>query len=124
MSEQRGVFQVQTPSGVAAIKGTEFIVRVDPTGATTVLTLDGALDFFNGAGTVEVAAGRRGTTTDANTMVQVADIENADLEGLDELIEDDADDEIIRIKIPVQNAEGVQHTVIVARSRAARPGRS
>ena len=117
VTEQRGVFQVQTPSGVAAVKGTEFIVRVDPTGATTVLTLEGALDFFNGAGTVEILAGRQGTTTDANTLVQVVDIEDDDLEGLDELVEDDADDEIIRIEIPVQNAEGVQRTVILEVSR-------
>ena len=32
VTEQRGTFQVQTPSGVAAVKGTEFIVRVDAQG--------------------------------------------------------------------------------------------
>ena len=47
------------------MKGTEFVVRVDENGVTTVLTLEGAVDFFNGAGTIEVAAGRQTTVTSA-----------------------------------------------------------
>jgi hypothetical protein len=52
-------FHVQTPSGVAAVKGTEFLVRVDPEGRTTVLTLEGIVTFFNAGGSVDVTAGRR-----------------------------------------------------------------
>ena len=107
--QERG-FQVQTLSGVAAVKGTEFVVRVDTTGATTILTLDGAVDFFNGAGTVEVGAGNQAAAVNANALVQVSEISDQDREALGELI---ADDDILRIEIPVQNAQGVTRTMII-----------
>lgn len=52
--------RVQTPAGVAAVKGTEFIVRVDEHG-TTVLTLEGVVEFFNQGGRVDLPAGRKTT---------------------------------------------------------------
>jgi len=118
VTEQRGTFQVQTPSGVAAVKGTEFVVRVDAQGNTTVLTLDGAVDFFNGAGTVEVSAGNQSQAAGQNALAQVSDIEDEDIEALGDLIEDEADDEIIRLEIPVQNADGVAQTLIIELPRS------
>jgi hypothetical protein len=117
VTEQRGTFQVQTPSGVAAVKGTEFIVRVDAQGNTTVLTLDGAVDFFNGAGTVEVSAGNQSTTTGPNALAQVSDISDADLAAVADLIED-VDDDLVRIEIPVQDAQGVAQTIVIELPRA------
>ena len=116
--QQGRTFQVQTPSGIAAVKGTEFVVRVDATGATTVLTLEGALDFFNGAGTVEVPAGRQAVAATANTLAQVTDIQDEDQAALGTLIADDADDDVILIEVPVQNAQGVLKTVIIELPRA------
>jgi hypothetical protein len=52
-------FRVRTPAGVAAVKGTEFLVRVDSAGATLVVTLEGVVEFFNPAGRTDVAAGQR-----------------------------------------------------------------
>lgn len=52
-------FRVQTPAGVAAVKGTEFLVRVDAEGGTTVITLEGVVEFFNQAGRTDVTAGRK-----------------------------------------------------------------
>lgn len=51
--------RVQTPAGVAAVKGTEFLVRVDREGVTTVITLEGVVEFFNARGTVDLTAGRK-----------------------------------------------------------------
>ncbi len=52
--------RVQTAAGVAAVKGTEFVVRVDArSGVTTVLTLEGVVEFFNSAGRVDVPAGSK-----------------------------------------------------------------
>jgi hypothetical protein len=118
VTEQRGTFQVQTPSGVAAVKGTEFIVRVDAQGNTTVLTLEGAVDFFNGAGTVEVSAGNQAQAAGQNALAQVSDISDEDIEALGDLIEDKADDDIIRLEIPVQNADGVAQTLIIELPRS------
>ncbi|HEU0012929.1 MAG TPA: FecR family protein [Longimicrobium sp.] len=61
-------FRVQTPAGVAAVKGTEFLVRVDSAGNTVVVTLEGVVEFFNQAGRTDVAAGQRasaGSQSDA-----------------------------------------------------------
>jgi hypothetical protein len=106
-------FTVQTPSGVAAVKGTEFVVRVDDQGNTTILTFDGDVDFINNAGTVSVGAGRKASAANNNDAPEESEITDEDEEQLGVLIEDDADDEIIRIEIPVQNAEGVVHTIIL-----------
>ena len=117
VTEQRGTFQVETPSGVAAIKGTEFIVRVDAQGITTVLTLDGALDFFNGAGTVEITGGRRAQAANANALAQVAEIEDAELEELEELMGEEVGD-VVRVEIPVQNEQGVVKTIVIELPRS------
>lgn len=58
--------RVSTPAGVAAVKGTEFLVRVDrETGATTVITLEGVVEFFNRGGRVDLPAGRKVVAADS-----------------------------------------------------------
>jgi hypothetical protein len=52
-------FRVETPAGVAAVKGTELLVRVDSQGVTTVITLEGVVEFFNQGGRTELTAGRK-----------------------------------------------------------------
>lgn len=56
-------FRIQTPAGVAAVKGTEFLVRSDPEEGTTVITLEGVVEFFNQAGRVDVTAGRKASSS-------------------------------------------------------------
>lgn len=56
---QGTTLRVQTPAGVAAVKGTEFVVRVGQDGTTTVLTLEGVVEFFNQSGRVDVPAGSK-----------------------------------------------------------------
>lgn len=54
--------RISTPAGVAAVKGTQFVVQVDQsTGAATVITLDGVVEFFNDAGRVDIPAGQKTT---------------------------------------------------------------
>src|SRR5688500_9813391 len=78
---ERG-FQVQTPSGVAAVKGTEFVVRVDAQGNTTILTFDGAVDFFNNAGLITIERGRKASAANGNDLGEVEDITDADEDQL------------------------------------------
>ncbi len=59
-------FRIQTPTAVAAVRGTEFIVRVENDGRTTIITLEGLLDFFTDVGTVQIPAGNRGVVGAAN----------------------------------------------------------
>lgn len=65
-------FRIQTPAGVAAVKGTEFVVRVDSAGTTTVITLEGVVEFFNDAGRTDVTAGRRASAASASDAPQAA----------------------------------------------------
>ncbi|HET7464247.1 MAG TPA: FecR family protein [Longimicrobium sp.] len=63
---QGTTLRVSTSAGVAAVKGTEFVVRVDESsGATTVITLEGVVEFFNGAGRVDVPAGSKVVAADS-----------------------------------------------------------
>jgi len=63
---QGTTLRVQTPAGVAAVKGTEFVVRVDENGVTTVLTLEGVVEFFNQQGRVDLPAGTKVTVDSAS----------------------------------------------------------
>jgi hypothetical protein len=116
-------FRVQTPAGVAAVKGTEFIVRVDVNGITTVITLEGIVEFFNGAGTVQIPAGRRVTVTSQTQVPTVVPTTDADLKQDVGLLESDdapgSPSEKTQIEILMQDKDGKTKTVILEVPRGA-----
>jgi hypothetical protein len=116
-------FRVQTPAGVAAVKGTEFIVRVDRNGTTTVITLEGIVEFFNGAGTITVPAGQTTVAASNTTPPANHNTRTEDLQGSGGLLEGDdgpgSDGELTQIEILLQNSEGRTRTVTIDVSRAA-----
>lgn len=60
-TKRRGAdLQVRTPAATAAIRGTEFGIRVDTDGSTTVTVLEGEIDLSNEAGSVRIVAGEEG----------------------------------------------------------------
>lgn len=116
-------FRIQTPAGVAAVKGTEFIVRVDQDGRTTVITLEGVVEFFNGAGTIEVPAGRT-TVALSNTTVPTSQrTTSQDLEPSGGLLQGDdgpgTEGELEQVEIQMQDSEGRTRTVLIEVPRAA-----
>ncbi len=54
---ERFRFELATPAVTAAIRGTEFVVRVASDGASTVALLRGALTVFNAQGEISLASG-------------------------------------------------------------------
>ncbi|MBN1540936.1 FecR domain-containing protein [candidate division KSB1 bacterium] len=56
-------FRMETPSGVAAVKGTEFYGIVGPDGVTIIIGIRGLIELFNETGSVLVGAGQTGTAT-------------------------------------------------------------
>ncbi|EHJ47605.1 FecR protein [Solidesulfovibrio carbinoliphilus subsp. oakridgensis] len=58
---ERFRFELSTPALTAAIRGTEFVVRVGPDGLTSVALLGGALTLFNAQGQIPLAAGEIGS---------------------------------------------------------------
>ncbi|HUF76656.1 MAG TPA: hypothetical protein VMM35_10275, partial [Longimicrobiales bacterium] len=110
----------QTPSGVAAVKGTEFIVRSDAQG-TTVITLDGVVEFFNNAGTVDVTAGNIVTVAPGQAPPPPRRATSEELAGFQALIEDEsgtAETDRVQVEITVQDAEGRSRTLIMELPRA------
>jgi hypothetical protein len=119
-------YRIETPTAVAAVKGTEFYVRVDQDGSTTIITIDGVLDFFSNVGTVEIPAGSTGTITAADAAPAVAATSNEELQTFGDLAGADATqpdaDDLVEIVIMLQDADGNQKTMTiqVPRSEAAR----
>jgi hypothetical protein len=118
-------FQVRTPAGVAAVKGTEFLVRVAGDGSTTLITLSGVLDFFTDVGTVEVPAGMAATAASAAAMPQVEPTTETALDGVEELVAGDEapeEEELVEVVFRFQDDLGRVRTLImeVPRSAAAR----
>lgn len=117
-------FQVRTPAGVAAVKGTDFVVRVAADGTTTVITLSGVLDFFTDVGTVEVPAGMRAAAATANDAPSLEPVEAAELEELEGLVGavEEGDEEFVEVVIRLQDDQGRIRTLIleVPRSEAQR----
>lgn len=56
----KGSFRLETPSGVAAVKGTEFYGIADADGNTMIIGIEGIVEFFNDLGKILVVKGTTG----------------------------------------------------------------
>lgn len=54
---------VETPSGVAAVKGTEFYGIVDADGNTQIIVIEGIVQLMNKLGEILIEAGQTGKLT-------------------------------------------------------------
>ena len=109
-------FQVQTPSGVAAVKGTTFIVRSAADGTVILITLDGVVEFINAAGTADVSAGNTVVVATQNTAPQPRPTTAEDLASVQGLIDDDAGavgNDRVQVEVTVQDAEGRERTIVL-----------
>jgi hypothetical protein len=108
-------FRVQTPAGVAAVKGTEFVVRVDSAGAT-VITLEGVVEFFNDAGRTDVTAGQRASAASSSDAPQAAPASPEELRAAGDVGggEDGAASMAgTWIEVQLQNADGRTRTLML-----------
>jgi hypothetical protein len=108
--------QVRTPGGVAAVKGTEFIVRYNrESGETTVITIEGEVEFSNGAGTVSVMGGNTGGAGSNTSPPSTRGTVPGDFDGVDPLLDDTppGSGERASIELTVQDADGRTRTVIL-----------
>ncbi|HVH11622.1 MAG TPA: FecR family protein, partial [Longimicrobium sp.] len=107
-------FRVQTPAGVAAVKGTEFVVRVDSAGAT-VITLEGVVEFFNDAGRTDVAAGQRAAASSASDAPQAAPASPEELRQADDVGGEDGASSTAGawVEVQLQDADGRMRTLML-----------
>ena len=59
--KEGGKFEAETPSSVASVRGTEFNVACDITGFTTLIVVEGLVDFINEFGQILAQANMRAT---------------------------------------------------------------
>lgn len=62
-------FKIETPSGVAAVKGTQFYCILDGKGNMIIFCLEGAVEIFNKLGRALVNAGQTGIIGENNPPV-------------------------------------------------------
>jgi hypothetical protein len=117
--------RVQTPAGVAAVKGTQFLVRVDSAGATTVVTLEGVVEFFNQAGRTDVAAGEQASADAQSDAPEARPATPEELRKADEAGGDDvaAAEEGRWIEVLLQDAAGRVRTLMIQVPAGALRGR-
>ena len=60
-------YKMVTPSGVAAVRGTEFYSIIQGREKTTIICVEGVVELFNSAGSIMVSAGKTGTAERGKT---------------------------------------------------------
>jgi len=96
-------FRMETPSGVAAVKGTEFYGLVDAFGNMTIIGIDGLVELLNNLGSVLVGKGQTGQIQKGQKP-EVGDTEQFnDWAKLDQIEGD--------IEIEFENSEGAKKQI-------------
>lgn len=116
-------YRIETPTAVAAVKGTEFYVRVERDGTTTIITIDGVLDFFNDMGTVEIPAGFTGVATEESVAPSVAPTEPEEIATFSALSEDvdlamQEEEDLVDIEIQLMDENGNIKTMVITLPRS------
>lgn len=118
-------FRIQTPAGVAAVKGTEFLVRVDSAGETTVITLEGVVEFFNEAGRTDVRAGQRASARSRSDAPEAGRATREELRRGEDAGGEDATDagRATWVEVQLQHADGRVRTLMMQVPAEALRGR-
>lgn len=69
VTRSEATFKIETPSGVAAVKGTQFYCILDGKGNMIIFCLEGAVEIFNKLGRALVNAGQTGIIGENNPPV-------------------------------------------------------
>jgi hypothetical protein len=101
VTRQKGKFQVSTPTSVASVKGTKFIVDQVFDGGTFYYGEEGVIEVGNDAGTVLVNANETGYVKDRNTPPVVEPTKPGGRPTLDE-----DEGEIDNFELEFENQDG------------------
>jgi Flp pilus assembly protein TadD len=77
-SEVTGAVVVRTPTALAAIRGTDWELRVDDDGKTTLTVLSGVVDFSNSLGRVDVGANEQAVAEKGRAPIKSSIINSAE----------------------------------------------
>jgi len=111
--KKTGTFEVETPTTVVSVKGTEFLLQVEETGLTNVFTVSGEVMMRNKKDDAEVTvkSGENGTNDGENPM-QVHKTEEEKLDDeTNKIIEEESAEEAEVLEIELKNDEGEMRRV-------------
>ena len=63
VTKEKGTYEIETPTAVAAVKGTDFLTEVKESGETWIFTFEGVVELKSDMGVVEVDKGKTGIAT-------------------------------------------------------------
>lgn len=111
--KKTGKFEIETPTTVVSVKGTEFKVEVQEDGSTEVITFSGEVTMRNKQDTKEatVTAGNKGRSTGSGA-ISVSETEEDDVsEEEEEIIGTPSEHQVLELQMT--NADGENKTVII-----------
>ncbi len=111
--KKTGTFEIETPTTVVSVKGTEFKVSVEDDGSTQVITFSGEVIMRNKEDnkTASVTAGNKGRSTGSGE-ISVSETEESDVSPEDEEIIGQST-EYQTLELEMTNADGQTKTVII-----------
>ncbi len=111
--KKAGVYEVETPTTVASVKGTEFLISVSDTGETTITTFRGIVRMENKTDgeAADVGPGMTATSSGAGPIVvetvKDGDIDEQVIEEIEEL------EETTDLEIELKGPDGDTRKVII-----------
>lgn len=111
--KKTGNFEIETPTTVVSVKGTEFKVEVQEDGSTEVITFSGEVTMRNKQDNKEatVGAGNKGRSTGSGE-ISVSQTEEGDVtEEEQELIGTTTEHQVLELQMG--NADGEDKTIII-----------
>ena len=104
VTKEKGEYQIQTPTSVAAVKGTSFHTNVKDDGETMVITFEGVVELRTDVGSQDVEAGKTGIAKEGEIPTVEKTRPEQILEEIKEEIEK-AESNVIEIQFEDENGE-------------------
>ncbi len=100
-------FALETPTGIAAVKGTEFYALVDKNGHTTIIGIEGIVELITRAGRALLKAGNTGKFASGD----IPKIGQSDPTEIPDWAGDSANDKTLKMEF--QNQKGNKKKLII-----------
>lgn len=118
VTKQKSVFRLETPTGVAAVKGTAFSGKYEEKNVNgvlvkefTILAISGIVELINEYGSLLVNAGEKAVAS--NTSLDKQEMTDEDKKKVEDLLGEDAEGKLHEIEIKYRDENGQEKTMRV-----------
>ncbi|HEX37493.1 MAG TPA: hypothetical protein ENG70_01340 [Candidatus Cloacimonetes bacterium] len=105
VKKESGAYQIETPTAVAAVKGTDFLTEVKDNGDTWLFTFEGVVELKTDVGSVEVSKGSTGIAVSGSAPIQRKTEKDEIKEGVRKEIEQVVETNVMEIEFKDANGE-------------------